>query len=91
MDSARAIEIKIALIHLGKKQADIARELKVTPATVSDVINGRGTSRRVMTYIENTIKHTASKCPAKGLSAGQLCGTKKTLRDKQKNIMVKVG
>ncbi|WP_041532295.1 hypothetical protein [Pelobacter propionicus] len=64
MASSRAIKIKVALLQMGKKQADIARELNVTSGTVCDVINGRKKSRRVMGYIEELIKSEKSHVEA---------------------------
>lgn len=46
-------EIKILMIRKGVKQADIAKQLRVTPTTVCNVIKGVGESSRV--------KHAISK------------------------------
>ncbi len=56
MHSAKTIEIKVALLRIGVKQADIARILGISRASVSDAINGRITSQKIMTYIESLIK-----------------------------------
>ncbi len=59
METTKAIEIKIALLRIGVKQVDIARALNVSRASVCDVLKGKMKSRRIITYIENTIKRNA--------------------------------
>lgn len=48
-------EIKAALTLAGIKPIQIARELKITPTTVSAVIARRSTSRRVFEAIAKAI------------------------------------
>lgn len=64
MGELKAIEIKISLLRLGIKQADIARKMNVTPMSVHDVIHGKRTSRRIMGYIEELIKSGESHAEA---------------------------
>jgi DNA-binding transcriptional regulator YdaS (Cro superfamily) len=52
MKKNKATEIKVALLRVGKTQAQIARELEVHIVSVNGVINGRCKSTRVMDYIE---------------------------------------
>lgn len=44
-------DITATLRKAGTSQAQIARKLKITPTTVSQVVRGRGTSRRVQQAI----------------------------------------
>jgi predicted XRE-type DNA-binding protein len=64
MDELKAIEIKVSLLRLGIKQADIARKMNVTRISVHDVIHGKRTSRRIMGYIEALIKSEESHAQA---------------------------
>lgn len=54
-------DIQAALKKAGKSQADIARELRVTPATVSEVIHGLTTSRRIANHISKITGLSLSK------------------------------
>lgn len=49
------VEIQYRLRRIGKTQAQIARELKLTQGQIGNVIHGRATSKRVITYIASLI------------------------------------
>lgn len=59
MRTNKATEIKVALLRLGKTQAQIARELGIHIASVNGVIHGRCKSKRVTDYIEELVKKAA--------------------------------
>jgi len=59
METNKATEIKVALLRLGKTQAQIARELGIHIVSVNQVIHGRHKSRRVSEYIEKLIRKAA--------------------------------
>ncbi len=52
MKKNKATEIKVALLRAGVTQAQIAKDLGLTIASVNGVIQGRCKSTRVMDYIE---------------------------------------
>jgi lambda repressor-like predicted transcriptional regulator len=56
MENMDPKEIKIRLIRNGVTQAEIARQLKVAPCTVCEVINGRTVSHRIRVAIADAIK-----------------------------------
>lgn len=45
------VKLKHKIWSSGKRQIDIAKELKTSPAFVSMVIHGKKTSKRVVDYI----------------------------------------
>jgi transcriptional regulator with XRE-family HTH domain len=49
------IEIQYRLRRVGKTQAQIAKELKLTQGQIGNVIHGRATSERVRNYIATII------------------------------------
>ncbi len=51
----KTIKIKIALILKGIKQKDIAKELGITPAAVSMLINGKRKSKRFEEWIKKNL------------------------------------
>lgn len=55
------VEISYRLRRIGKTQADIARNLGVSPGVVSNVIHGRITSFTVASHIAALIGHEVSE------------------------------
>lgn len=54
-------KVKGLLGEYGIKQKEIAEALKVSKATVSNVINGSRESRRVKQYVANLLKRDYAK------------------------------
>jgi len=59
MKKPDSIEIKVAMLRAKLSQAQVARELKITRATVNQVISGRAISKRVSDYLAKRLQKAA--------------------------------
>jgi plasmid maintenance system antidote protein VapI len=48
-------EIKFALMQMGIRQSDLAKEIGVTPAAVHNVIHGRSRSDKIASHLARRI------------------------------------
>jgi len=55
------MDVKTLLTHHRIKQREIASELAVTPGAVSQVVNGKGQSRRIQEHIAKRLNKPYSK------------------------------